>query len=66
MGAIIDELDLILDSTKDSSLAIQEELKPETPAAAPGADNFKDEIIKALEGGANDTDEKLEIIKAME
>ena len=68
MGAIIEELDLILDSGKDSALAMQEQPQPEIPATTTtlGATYFKDEIIKALEGGASDTDEKQEIIKAME
>ena len=67
MGTVIDELDLILNSSKDSALAIQEPKPEENAAAAPGAKSFKEDIIKALEGGeANDTDEKREIIKAME
>ena len=68
MGTVIDELDLILNSSKDSALAIQEPKPEETAtAAAPGAKSFKEDIIKALEGGeANYTDEKREIIKAME
>ena len=67
MGTVIDELDLILGSSQDSAPAIQEPKLEETPAVAPGAKSFKEDIIKALEGGdASDTDEKREIIKAME